>query len=397
MAVAVRFFLITSMLIVCLNGLVAIAQAGKKVAPIIFPSIYYVSPEGSDHNPGSAIMPFKTIQKAADIVEPGDTVIVKDGVYGSNKKKFSLLKLERGGTPDNWITFRSENKWGAVLDGENIVEHGWIFTNTAIYVRVENFEIKGAQWDGFWSLSGAHHIYLFGNHIHEIGKIYTDLPYGLAGVYQSSGTSFHTYDSNVIHDNGRLSEGCSLDHGIYIHGENNSIINNVFYNHQSGWPIHIAGMETGDGDYLTIINNTFATPSPGLGHIIIWGPYSLPSNIKIQNNISSEPKNNSLFVSYCLKIGDQLENILIRNNITTAANICPIGNWGDVTIVDNMTSTDPMLRNPSNNDYLLQPSSPAIDVGNPFNSPDYDHNGNPRPYLGGYDIGAFEFTSLPAP
>src|SRR5262249_31357167 len=42
---------------------------------------YYVSPTGSDSNPGSEAAPFKTIQKAADIVNPGDAVIVEDGVY----------------------------------------------------------------------------------------------------------------------------------------------------------------------------------------------------------------------------------------------------------------------------------------------------------------------------
>src|SRR5262247_3201118 len=42
---------------------------------------YHVSPTGSDSNPGSEARPFRTIQKAADSVKPGDTVLVDDGVY----------------------------------------------------------------------------------------------------------------------------------------------------------------------------------------------------------------------------------------------------------------------------------------------------------------------------
>src|SRR5215510_2133589 len=49
---------------------------------------YYVSPTGSDSNSGTQDQPFRTIQRAADVVNPGNTVIVEDGVYtysGSNQ------------------------------------------------------------------------------------------------------------------------------------------------------------------------------------------------------------------------------------------------------------------------------------------------------------------------
>lgn len=34
---------------------------------------YFVSPNGSDQNPGTINRPFKTIQKCANIVQPGQT------------------------------------------------------------------------------------------------------------------------------------------------------------------------------------------------------------------------------------------------------------------------------------------------------------------------------------
>ena len=80
---------------------------------------YYVSPTGSDSSSGTSSSPFKTIQKAADIVNPGDTVIVRDGTYTDTDGDDFIVKISRSGTSSAWVTFKSENKWGAVLDGRS--------------------------------------------------------------------------------------------------------------------------------------------------------------------------------------------------------------------------------------------------------------------------------------
>ena len=82
----------------------------------------YVSPAGSDSNPGTQDQPFRTIQKAANTVNPGNTVIVENGVYtysGSNPCGRTVVCLTRGGESGRLVTFRSRNKWGAKLDGQN--------------------------------------------------------------------------------------------------------------------------------------------------------------------------------------------------------------------------------------------------------------------------------------
>ena len=43
--------------------------------------IYYVAKNGDDHNKGSKESPFLTIQRAADIAEAGDRIIVREGTY----------------------------------------------------------------------------------------------------------------------------------------------------------------------------------------------------------------------------------------------------------------------------------------------------------------------------
>src|SRR5215475_6063461 len=106
----------------------------------------YVSPTGSYSNPGTQDQPFRTIQRAADVVNPGNTVIVEDGVYtysGSNQCIKTIVCLTRGGGPGQLVTFKSRNKWGARVDGQNGVAAAGFGFGAANYVRIQDFEIYG--------------------------------------------------------------------------------------------------------------------------------------------------------------------------------------------------------------------------------------------------------------
>lgn len=59
---------------------------------------YYVDvnhQNASDNNAGTETQPFKTIQKAADVVGPGDTVIVEDGTYTGSGQRGCIYTQER--------------------------------------------------------------------------------------------------------------------------------------------------------------------------------------------------------------------------------------------------------------------------------------------------------------
>src|SRR5574340_1370945 len=134
---------------------------------------YYVSPAGSDSSNGSVSAPFKTIQKAADSVNPGDTVIVKDGTYTDTNGDDIIVSLNRGGTAQAWITFQAENTWGAVLDCQNnTTNYGCSNLTNAHYVTIQGFEIKGCANMGINSNSGSNNyaINIYRNYIHDIGR-----------------------------------------------------------------------------------------------------------------------------------------------------------------------------------------------------------------------------------
>lgn len=73
---------------------------------------YYVATTGSDSNPGTKKAPFKTIQKAATVLKPGDVCIVREGTYRE------WVKPLRGGESEsNRITYKA-------APGENVIIKG---------------------------------------------------------------------------------------------------------------------------------------------------------------------------------------------------------------------------------------------------------------------------------
>src|SRR5207253_1318029 len=221
---------------------------------------YYVDgASGNDGNPGDSTRPFRTVQQAAGVVNPGDVVIVRNGVYTGDGN--AVLSIGRGGSAGNLVVFKSQNKWGAVLDGQNnysakVIEIG---TN---YVRVEGFEVKGSNHYGVDPSTSTHDIEIVGNNIHDVGRYCESSGIGLSAIDAYSDNLL--IDGNWVHDIGRFGageNGCqpgndywmNHDHGVYNgQGTNVIIRNNVFYNITRGWGIQRYGSSV---DQLYIVNN----------------------------------------------------------------------------------------------------------------------------------------------
>ena len=80
---------------------------------------YHVAKGGKDANVGTAASPFLTIQKAADVAQPGDTVTVHEGVYRER------VNPPRGGTSDSKrIIYQSAEGETVTIKGSEVIT-GW--------------------------------------------------------------------------------------------------------------------------------------------------------------------------------------------------------------------------------------------------------------------------------
>jgi parallel beta-helix repeat protein len=100
-------------------ALAALALAASAPAATYF--VDGASPAAADTNPGSEQSPWKTIARAGSAAEldPGDTVLIKTGVY----REYVDLKVS--GEPGNPITFAAAPAAKVVIKGSEIVSGPW--------------------------------------------------------------------------------------------------------------------------------------------------------------------------------------------------------------------------------------------------------------------------------
>jgi hypothetical protein len=380
-------------------GLAKISQAAT----------YYVATTGSDSSSGTSAAPFKTIQKAADIVNAGDTVIVRNGTYTDTNSDNYIVYMTRAGTSGAWITFKAENKWGAVLDGQNnTTDYCVNIGANANYVRLEDFEIKGCTNSGVHSNAGADYVYIYRNKVHDIAQeLDCNLDCAGTSTCGNSGMDFggggtnHVADSNIIFNIGREQVGCegyptppgtpdpimafyNHDHGIYNRIDGTIITNNIIYDVRSGYSVKVT-----DDNNVKIVNNTFAGHGVYMNGAIEF--QGANSGIIIENNIGYNVGDR--FVHNPVASGCDNDIATVRNNLTNASCLTYCGScfsskagW---TFANNISNQDPQFINSSNKDFHLLSISPAIDKGLTYSGRTVDADG--KSIVGAPDIGAYEY------
>ncbi len=93
--------------------------AGLSLAPFALAADIYVAPDGSDANTGTKAQPFKTIQKAARTLKPGDRCLVRAGTYRQ------AVRLTTSGQPGKPIRFEAAPGETVTLCGTDPVHGPW--------------------------------------------------------------------------------------------------------------------------------------------------------------------------------------------------------------------------------------------------------------------------------
>jgi hypothetical protein len=350
-----------------------------------------VATTGSDTNPGTDSQPFRTIAFAYGKTNPGDTVIVKPGTYTEYKPGYGIL-LDRSGTAAAPITIKSQIKWQAVLDGQNAAGHEaliWI-ESSGNYNVIDGFEMKNAVHEGI-AVWGSYN-QIKNNHIHHNGNQGDpNSSFGHDGVFSDGSTRGNVYIGNYIHHNGRIQYNSNLDHGLYLCGDDELVVNNIV-THNSAFGLHLAGYDTQNN--LKAYNNVFAFN--GRSGAVLWLSFS---GVYIKNNIFYKNAVYGIDSWDAHGTGVVFDNNLFYGN--PYGTIRTNNGGSDFSYTMGLSRNgDPLFVNETS-DFSVKSVSPAIDAGLTLPEVATDIDGLTRPLGSAYDIGAYEFrdgdTIPPAP
>lgn len=105
-------------------------------------TVYYVSPNGNDNNPGTLIQPFATIEKARDIARTinknmtGDIIInLASGVYELSSTFY--LTSNDSGTNGYKIIYQANKGESPIISGGNIVRDWLIYDSKKDIYKVD--------------------------------------------------------------------------------------------------------------------------------------------------------------------------------------------------------------------------------------------------------------------
>jgi parallel beta-helix repeat protein len=408
---------------------------------------YYVSANGSDRNSGlSDKLPFATIQKAANLTQPGDTVYVMNGTYtqpaGSNG---NVLTVNKSGTANAWITYKAYPGHKPKIESK-----GWhgIEVQGAAYIVIDGFDLKGnndnMSYEQAWaernnlnnpltSGNGIGIVAKNGNPHHVTVRNNTVSKFGGGGIY-TTGADYITIEDNTVHSNAWYSSYGNS--GISILGGWNSdqntgykfiIRDNMVYGNQELIPWATAGKVT-DGNGIaidttrnqdsygsntgaqgiyrgrTLIENNIVTGNGGRGiHTFLSDHIDIINNTTYKNSFHPDIDGGEVTTV-------DSSDVKVLNNIIYATDGRPANTiWNSTNVLydynlvfnstqftgsgtHNMMGRDPLFTNPAAGDFSLKDGSPAVDVGMAVGTKTdfYEHQ---RPQGGGIDLGAVEKTA----
>jgi hypothetical protein len=326
--------------------------------PLSTGTAHYVSVTGSDENPGTEELPWRTVQHAIDVLDPGERAYVRDGTYNEN-----VLYDPPGGHGNygTWLQpITVENYPGErpVLQ-PSLTSPSYPLRMKGAYFRFRGFVIENAPPGReelvnvyVTSASGgadAHHIELSGCEVRNAQSA--------SGMFIGRRAHHVQIIGNYVHDNNEI----GYQHqGIYLESDDSLIANNVTYNHTNGFGIQVRTDASTGPRRVVVVNNTTAHNS--LGGIVLE---HTAIDTKIVNNIAAFNAGSGIRGYWSggheedpIGPGNEAWNNMAFANGTNFRSDRPeIMHFHD-NFVANPLFVDIVLR-----DYRLQPESPALGRG----------------------------------
>jgi len=367
---------------------------------------------------------YTTIQAAANVAQPGDTVEIAGGTYQES------VKPANSGTAGAPITYKNRAGDVVVIDGKKSLysTNGLVNLDGKSYINMSGIAVKNSPKHGIYgyqinninldqmevaATSDGGVVFITGTNvivsnsdIHNTNDIGTSANNEALSINNVNGFEIK---NNKVHDCGE--EGIDAKYGATngtIH-ENQVYSNrgpNIYLDAATNTKVYnnIARNATNDTkagimlaveryasvkklDNIDIFNNQLIN-NLGSG-ILFWKEnktYTV-SNVRIVNNIMyGNSKNGINFGAGGFTGTNVVRNNIMTGNVSTAT----AGTVGNFTLSNNLTTGNPLYASPATGDFHLQVGSPAIDTGTALQAPAFDFANSARPQGAGYDMGVYE-------
>lgn len=157
-----------------------VATLTVNAAPVLLPGAYFVSPSGSDSNPGTEASPFLTIAKGLNTITTSGTVYLRDGTYALPSK----LSLTRTGVTNGAIRFWAYPGEKPVIDSTGNTSDGIGLSGK--WYHLKGLTVINAGHNGI-NISGH-------SNVVEFCTVRSNGNTGLHITGGSSGTTFPSYN-----------------------------------------------------------------------------------------------------------------------------------------------------------------------------------------------------------
>jgi parallel beta-helix repeat protein len=193
------------------------------VVTVVNPASFYVATNGNDSwtgrlaapNAGNTDGPFRTLQRAAGVVAPGNTCVVRGGAYNES------VTITRSGTAQALLTFMAAPGETVIFDGQGIKDYG-LTVHNATHVVLDGFTVRNFRKDGIWLLDFADNVTVRNCTVHGCGGMgifvrggddcvveYNEVYGNTTGIFVSWRDSNQNYPYRT-----RVRENLVYDHGI---------------------------------------------------------------------------------------------------------------------------------------------------------------------------------------
>ena len=337
---------------------------GDALPPRLPPSTgqtFYVATTGSDANAGTLQAPWRTVQHAFDVLQPGQRALVRAGTYAES------LDVDRAGTAAAPITVENYPGERPIVNGGG--QRPLEISSSGAYVRVRGFVFERSPYTsgGNVDLYG-HHVEISGNEI----RLAKD-----QGLYSDEDSRNLHILGNWIHRNGQ--GVVHQSHGIYLQGNDHLVANNVIHDHPKGF-----GIQVYDRNSRSIVTANTVT---GAGHsgIVVGGSGGV-DHVRVVNNVFAFNAHYGIsHDSTCPTSSVADHNVLFGNAWGATQTGC-----SGLSYAGGNRTSDPLFVDYAGRNLHLSAGSPAIDYALPAFSPGDDFDGRQRPRGAAPDVGAYE-------